>query len=83
MEQSELMEKLRQNPAALQRVMHSQDGRQLMRMLSGADGGSSLNRAAMQAAGGNTAEITKMIQNVMQSPEGAELIRRISESLQK
>jgi hypothetical protein len=83
MEQSELMEKLRQNPAALQRVMHSQDGQQLMRMLSGADGGSSLNRAAMQAAGGNTAEITKMIQNVMQSPEGAELIRRISESLQK
>ena len=83
MEQSELMEKLRQNPAALQRVMHSQDGQQLMRMLSGADGGSSLNRAAMQAAGGNTAEITKMIQNVMESPEGAELIRRISESLQK
>ena len=83
MEQSELMEKLRQNPAALQRVMRSQDGQQLMRMLSGADGGSSLNRAAMQAAGGNTAELTKMIQNVMQSPEGAELIRRISESLQK
>ena len=83
MEQSELMEKLRQNPAALQRVMRAQDGQQLMRMLSGADGGSSLNRAAMQAAGGNTAEITKMIQNVMQSPEGAELIRRISESLQK
>ncbi|MBQ1282081.1 MAG: hypothetical protein IIY16_07545 [Oscillospiraceae bacterium] len=83
MEQSELMEKLRQNPAALQRVMRSQDGQQLMRMLLGADGGSSLNRAAMQAAGGNTAEITKMIQNVMQSPEGAELIRRISESLQK
>ena len=83
MEQSVLMEKLRQNPAALQRVMRSQDGQQLMRMLSGADGGSSLNRAAMQAAGGNTAEITKMIQNVMQSPEGAELIRRISESLQK
>lgn len=83
MEQSELMEKLRQNPAALQRVMRSQDGQQLMRMLSGADGGSSLNRAAMQAAGGNTAEITKMIQNVMQSPEGAELIRRISESLPK
>ena len=83
MEQSELMEKLRQNPAALQRVMHSQAGQQLMRMLSGADGGSSLNRAAMQAAGGNTSEMTKMIQNVMQSPEGAELIRRISESLQK
>ena len=83
MEQSELMEKLRQNPAALQRVMRSQDGQQLMRMLSGADGGSALNRAAMQAAGGNTAEITKMIQNVMQSPEGAELIRRISESLLK
>ena len=83
MEQSELMEKLRQNPAALQRVMRSQDGQQLMQMLSGADGGSSLNRAAMQAAGGNTAEITKMIQNVMQSQEGAELIRRISESLQK
>ncbi len=83
MEQKELVERLKQNPAALQQVMQSQDGQALLKMLSGSDGGSSLNRAAMQAAGGNTSEMVKMIQNVMRSPEGAELIRRISSGLQK
>ncbi len=83
MEQKELMERLKQNPAALQQVMQSADGQALLKMLSGNDGGSALSRAAMQAASGNTGEMVQMIQNVMRSPEGAELIRRISSGLQK
>lgn len=82
MEQKELMDRLRQNPAAAQKVMQSPDGQALMRMLT-TDGGGSLNRAMMQAAGGNTADLAAMIRQVMQSPEGAALIQNIGNSLQK
>lgn len=78
-----MMEKLQKNPAAIQQLMHSQDGQALMRMLNGADGGASLQKAVMQAAGGNTAQITQMLQQVMQSPEGAALVSRINQTLQK
>lgn len=78
-----MMEKLQKNPAAIHQLMHSQDGQALMRILNGTDGGASLQKAVMQAAGGNTAQITQMLQQVMQSPEGVALVSRISQTLQK
>ncbi|MDO4810370.1 MAG: hypothetical protein Q3985_00365 [Eubacteriales bacterium] len=78
-----MIQRLKKNPAALQSVMQSQDGQKLMQMLSGTDGGTGLNRAAAQAAGGNTADMVKMLKQVMSSPEGAALVQRIGQSLQK
>ena len=83
MDQAELIQRLKKNPAALQSVMQSQDGQKLMQMLSGTDGGTGLNRAAAQAASGNTADMVKMLKQVMSSPEGAALVQRIGQSLQK
>lgn len=83
MDQVELVQKLKKNPAALQSIMQSQDGQKLMQMLSGSDHGVSLNRATAQAIGGNTADMVQMLKNVMSSPEGAALIQRIGENLQK
>lgn len=83
MDQAEMIRKLKQNPAALQSVMQSRDGQQLMQMLAGSDGGAGLNRAAAQAAGGNTADMVQMLKKVMSSPDGAALIQRIGQSLQK
>ena len=83
MEQKEIMEKFQKNPAAIHQLMQSKDGQVLMQMLNGADNGASLQKAVTQAAMGNTAQITQMLQKVMQSPEGAALIGRISQSLQK
>ena len=83
MDQVDMLRRLKQNPAALQSVMQSQDGQRLMQMLSGADGGASLNRAATQAAGGNTGDMVQMLKKVMSSPEGAALVQRIGQSLQK
>ncbi len=83
MEQKEIMERLEKNPAMLQQLMHSQDGQALMQMLSGPDGGTTLQKAAMQAATGNTTQIVQMLQRVMESPEGAALVQRIHQSLQK
>lgn len=78
-----MIQRLKQNPAALQSIMQSQDGQRLMQMLSGADGGASLSRAATQAAGGNTADMVQMLKKVMSSPDGAALVQRIGQSLQK
>lgn len=83
MDQAEMIRKLKQNPAALQGVMQSRDGQMLMQMLAGSDGGAGLNRAAAQAAGGNTADMVQMLKKVMSSPDGAALIQRIGQSLQK
>ena len=78
-----MMEKLQKNPTAIHQLMQSKDGQVLMQMLSGADNGASLQKAVTQAAMGNTAQITQMLQKVMQSPKGAALIGRISQTLQK
>lgn len=83
MDQKEMVERLKQNPAALKSVMQSQDGQRLMQLLSGNDGGKTLNRAAMQAAGGNTAEMVRLISGIMQSADGAALVERINKSLQQ
>lgn len=83
MDQADMIQRLKQNPAALQSIMQSQDGQRLMQMLSGADGGAGLQRATAQAAGGNTADMVQMLKKVMSSPDGAALVQRIGQSLQK
>lgn len=44
MDQKEMMERLKRDPAALQAVMQSQDGQMLLRLLSGSDGGGLCSR---------------------------------------
>ena len=83
MDQKEMIERLKRNPAAVQALLNSADGQALMRMLQGQDSGRSLDRAAAQASGGNTAQMTQMLKNVMSTPGGAQLIKRIAQSLQK
>ena len=53
MDQKEIMERLKRDPAALQAVMQSQDGQMLLRLLSGSDGGRTLQQAVRQAAAGD------------------------------
>lgn len=83
MDQADMIQRLKQNPAALQNIMQSQDGQRLMQMLSGTDGGAGLQRAAAQAAGGNTTDMVQMLKKIMNSPDGAALVQRIGQSLQK
>lgn len=83
MDNKELIERLKGNQGALQALLHSRDGQALMQQLTQADGGASLQKAAMAAAKGNTTDMVRMINQVMKSQEGAELIRRINESIPK
>ncbi len=83
MDQKEIIDRLKKDPAAAQALLNSPDAQALMRILQGKDGGQTLDRAASQAAGGNTAQIAQMLKNVMSTPGGAQLIKRIAQSLQK
>ena len=47
---AQILQQLKNNPAALQALMQSRDGQALLQMLSGGDGGASLQRAAQAAA---------------------------------
>ena len=73
-----MIQQLKSNPAMLQALMQSRDGQALMQMLSGGDRGASLQRAA---AKGNPAEMVRMVNQLMQSPDGAALIDRINKTM--
>lgn len=82
MDQKEMMERLKRDPAALQAVMGSRDGQMLLGLLSGSDGGRTLQQAVRQAAAGDASAISGMLQGIMSTPQGAALVQRIGESLQ-
>lgn len=79
----QFVEQLRSNPAALQGLMQSRDGQELLRMLTFNDRGAALQQAAQSAARGNPAAIANLVSQIMQNPEGAQLIARINKSIQK
>lgn len=83
MNQNDMMSRFKRDPGAAQRVMESADGQALMQMLSGSDGGAGLQQAMAQASNGNTAQLAEMIRQVMQSPQGAALVRNIGTSFLK
>ena len=54
-----------------------------MEMLTQGDQGAALQRATQNASKGNINEMVQMIRQVMSSPEGAALAKRISDAAQK
>lgn len=79
----QMMERLKSNPAMLQTLMQSRDGQALMQMLTQNDHGAGLQRAVQSAANGDSSEIVRMMNRIMQSPGGAELVQRINKAIQK
>lgn len=79
----QMMERLKSNPAMLQTLMQSRDGQALMQMLTQNDHGAGLQRAVQSAAKGDSSEIVRMMNRIMQSPGGAELVQRINKAIQK
>jgi len=78
-----LMEQLKNNPAMIQSLMQSQDGQTLMRMLTQGDRGAGLQRAVQSATRGDTSQMVKLMNQIMQSPSGNELVQRINKAMQK
>ena len=77
------MERLKQNKGLAEQIMRSGDGRKLLGLLTGGDGGAALDRAAKAAAKGDTAELSAMLQNVMRSPDGAAVVNHLNETAKK
>lgn len=80
---AQMAEQLRKDPAMLRSLMQSRDGQTLMQMLTQGDRGAGLQRAVQSAAKGDTTAMVQMVNQIMQSPEGAELVERINKAVQK
>ncbi len=65
---------------ALSKVAQSGDAQKLMELLN-KDG--NVQDAATAAAGGNVSQLMGMVQRLMQSSEGADLVNRISDQAKK
>lgn len=79
----QLIEKIKGNAGLAQQLLSSAEGRKLLQLLSSSDGGAALQRSAQNAAKGNTADLAKMISSLMNDPEAAALMQRISEMAKK
>ena len=80
---AKLAEQIKRNPAALQALMQSRDGKALMRLLTQEDQGAGLQKAVQSAVRGNTAEMVQMMNRIMQTADGAALIQRINQAVQQ
>lgn len=78
-----LAQDLQRDPAALRNLMQSRDGQALMQLLTQQDRGAGLQQAVHSAMRGDTAKMAEMIQRIMQSPSGAQLVERISQAARK
>ena len=80
---SAAIERLKQNKELASQRMRSGDGKTLMTLLTRDDGGAALNKAAASAAKGNTAELAQMLRGLMNDPNAAAVMSRLSESAKK
>lgn len=64
----------------LKRLMQSPDTQKLMEMLNKQSGGG-LKTAASAAAKGDAGQLAGLVQQVMQSKEGAQLVERINQAV--
>ena len=75
--------KLKRTRERAQKIMSGSDGQQLMQLLTAQDGGAAFNRAAQNAAAGNTRELAAMLSSLMKNPEGMAIMNRINDSAKK
>ena len=78
-----LLASLQSDPQRVQALFHSGDGQTLLRLLPERDLGSPLPGGAQSAAQGRTEDLQRMLSQVMGSAEGAALIQRIQQAVQK
>ncbi len=77
------IERLKRDPALAARILHSGDGNALISALTRNDGGAALDRAANAAAGGDTAELSRLLRGLMNDPNAAAAMERLSKSAKR
>ncbi len=79
----QLIEKIKSNKGMAQQLLSTPEGRKLMQLLTGSDGGAALQKATQSAAAGDTSNLAAMLSGLMKSPEGAALMQRINDMAKK
>ena len=78
---NQLAQHLKNNPNTIRNIMQSKDGQQLIQLLSKQDNGKALQQAIYTATRGDTTAMTALVQQMIRSPEGADLVSRIQKTL--
>ena len=74
------MAKLLGNSGAVKQLLQSEDTKRMMQLLQSKG---SVQNAAQAAARGDSAQLMGMMQQLMSSPEGAQLVERITKQAQQ
>lgn len=80
---NQLAQQMKNDPATIRNLMQSRDGQLLMQMLTRHDNGKSLQQAIYTATRGDASDMTNLVQQLMHSPEGAALVQRIQNAMNK
>jgi ribonuclease D len=80
---NQLAQQMKNDPSMIRNLMQSRDGQLLMHMLTRRDNGKALQQAIYTATRGDTTDMANLVQQMMNSPEGADLVRRIQNKLSK
>ena len=80
---NQLAQQMKNDPSMVRNLMQSRDGQLLMQMLTRHDNGKSLQQAIYTATRGDTTDMTNLVQQMMNSPDGADLVRRIQNKMAK
>jgi len=77
------LQKILSDQKNIAQLMNSQEARALARMLSEQQSGASLQKAARDAAKGNTQQLGDLVRSISSSPEGARLLATLQRALEK
>ena len=68
---------------ALLQLMNSPDGKRLVQLINQQAGSGNLKRAVGAAAKGDTTDISRIIQDLVRTPEGAQVVERINRTMEQ
>ena len=93
MDSNDVMKQLQANKGALLQLMNSPDGKRLVQLINQQAGSGNLKRAGAAASGGHTAagaaakgdttDISRIIQDLVRTPEGAQVVERINRTMEQ
>ena len=79
--ESSKLQQLLNNKKAIAALAKSPDAQALAKILSQGRDAASLQQAAQNAARGDTGQLRQVIQSITESPGGAELLRRLDQTM--
>lgn len=82
MKTTKTLKQLINDKKALEQVAKSPDAQALAGIITQGQDPASLQKIAENAAKGDTSQLTQLLQNIVRSPSGAELLQRLSNTLE-